>query len=260
MNFNIITTDSLRYEDIRRLHSGEILAIRIPNFYSLDMCQEISDKMENSSLYGKYANAPSIGRVGQAFFECLASDDLISKYQNNAVNWIKEMRSYCSPYLSPIDKLRLSLDESWPGGAHLGVLDGQKMFVGLARVFGANSGADAHQDILAWDAPNSETANSMRGQLAANIYLKMPHQGGELKIWPKRLSHEEYQFHKFENGYGIDPKILNCEAAIIQPQVGELVMFNCTYVHAVSPCSENRVTWSCFIGNRKQSDPLMMWS
>jgi hypothetical protein len=260
MNEKILVTNYLDHQDLNKLHTGELLAIRIPNFYSQDLCDKISARMEESELYGRYANAPSIGRVGQAFFECLASDELVERYRNNAVDWIGQMRSYSSPYLSPIDKLRLTLDESWPGGAHLGVLEGNKMFVGLARVFGRGASAEAHQDILSWDAPESAIANSLKGQLAANIYLKMPSYGGELKIWPKKLSQSEYQFYRMENSYGINPEVLNCQAVTIQPEIGELIIFNCTYVHAVTPSNENRVTWSCFIGNRTATEPLMMWS
>lgn len=257
----ILTSPQIDSQALHALATGGAMAVRVPGFYHREAAQRIAAAMRESRLFGMYANAPQIGRVGQAYFESLASEAHRAEYERNAVKWIAEMRSICEPFLSPIDKLRLALDESWSPGAQVGSLQGKKMFVGLARIFGKGSGAEPHQDVLAWDAPDSEEAKALTGQLAANIYLAMPSTGGELLVWPHSLSREEYEAARIPGSYGVREACLPCAPVVIQPQEGELILFNSTFVHAVATSDTgDRVTWSCFVGLRGSNQPAMLWS
>jgi hypothetical protein len=257
----IKTIDYLGFKDLLGLQRGDFSAIRVPNFYPDSLSGEIADRMSQSSLLGQYANAPLIGRVGQAYFECLTSEDHRITYEQNAVNWINQMRISIEPYLSPIDKLRLTLDELWPAGSKLAVLNGKKMFVGLARVFGPGANAEPHQDILSWDAPDASEAQDLDTQFAANIYLRMPESGGELVVWPKSLSRTKYQEYQIEGSYGIEEDKIGSEPIRITPKIGELVLFNSSMVHSVNSSEVgDRVTWSCFIGIRGSDKTLTVWS
>ncbi|MFM7852644.1 MAG: hypothetical protein ACKO96_12205, partial [Flammeovirgaceae bacterium] len=164
----------------------------------------IADRMLKMDIYGDYENAPLIGRIGQAFFESQTSAETTERYWKNAICWVRMMREVCQPYLTPIDKLRLEMDEVWPMGSSLGSLEGRRMFAGLARVFKEGAYAEAHQDVLSWDTPESISAKKISGQIAANTYLKMPKHGGELKLWRVELSREEYEKIKIKDSYGLD--------------------------------------------------------
>jgi hypothetical protein len=261
MSPQVLETPKLSSQHLAALHEGSCLVIRVPGFFPTELGERIASQMGASELYGRYANAPAIGRVGQAFFESLASEEHRASYEKNSLRWIQDMRSACEPYLTPIDKLRLSLDESWPGGAKLGCLNGRKMFAGLARVFGQGAVAEPHQDVLSWDAPDAAESAELVAQFAANIYLKMPEEGGELCVWPCSLSREDYERHRNPGSYGIDAAALDCEAVRITPRAGELILFPSTCVHSVeAPRSGERVTWSCFIGDRGPDRSLMIWS
>ena len=170
-----------------------------------------------------YENAPLIGRVGQALYESRASDETRRSIRENALAWTKELRNACSPYLTPIDKLRLELDEIWPNGATQGSLERKRMFVGLARVFKNGAGAEPHQDILAWDMPDSPDAKRLRAQIAGNIYLQVPQSGGEITLWPIELSMEEYRQIQNPGSYGLNASQLPAPIAKIKPEQGELI-------------------------------------
>jgi hypothetical protein len=165
----------------------------------------------------------------------------------------------CSPDLTPIDQFRLELDELWVPGAHVATLNGRKMFVGIVRHFGEGSEAEAHQDVFAWDAPTSPEA--LAGQLTAIVYLSLPVRGGQLAIWNLSLSHEEYERQRVPNSYGLRRETLPDPDVVLEPEQGELILFNAGLVHAVEKIEVgSRVTWSCFIGFRGANDSLVVWS
>lgn len=116
---------------IKKLANEEVLAIRVKGFLPQPLAVQIGDKILAPGFEG-YINAPSIGRIGMAFYEAENQPLLIEDYFERATSNIEELRNRCAPYSSPVDTLRCMLDESWPAGAHLENLYGRKMYIGLS--------------------------------------------------------------------------------------------------------------------------------
>ncbi|GAL14579.1 hypothetical protein JCM19233_5591 [Vibrio astriarenae] len=108
---NIIITNALEKWHLDGLFNRTIDLVRVPGYFTIHSSKEITRKIKQSSFFGSYVNAPKIGRIGQAFFECQNDDVSLSRYREFSNIWIKEMRKEVSPLLSPIDRLRLELDE-----------------------------------------------------------------------------------------------------------------------------------------------------
>jgi hypothetical protein len=258
---NIQISNQLTQEELIKLATGQIQAIRIPNYYPQDLCETMGKRLIEHPLFGYYVNAPDIGRIGMAFFETIASPDLHQKYYEQANSAIQMVRDIFYPHVSPLDQLRLQLQEVWAQGANIENIEGRHMFVGLTRVFQDGAGALPHQDILAWDAPGNERAAEILAQLTANIYLTTSEVGGEVELWKQRLSAEEYDALRFENQYGLDRSRIAPPDLTIKPQVGDLILFNASNLHAVSAASGGyRVTLSMFIGYRGEERPLSYYS
>jgi hypothetical protein len=252
----------LNRDRILDLAAGRIAAVQIPRYYPEDYSHLIAQRLLNSTLFGHYANAPDIGRVGKAYFETVGDPAVRRQYYEHATEWIQAMRDLCRPFASPMDTFRLQLQEIWPAGATLETLEGRPMFVGLARVFESGSGAHPHQDVLARDAPRGcNRAHTIRAQLAANVYLKPPAAGGELDLWLRKPTDEEYEAMRRPGSYGVDRSSLGEPDVILTPASGDLILFNAHNLHAVRSASGgSRITMSTFVGFRGSCRPLTYWS
>lgn len=135
------------------------------------------------------------------------------------------------------------------------------MFVGLLRVLDEGAPIHPHQDVLRRDAKTAINAYSLKTQLAANIYLNMPQEGGELQLWEHGCSDEEYKNLLTPGEYYVERSKLVAPFLTIKPEVGELVLFNPTRYHAVTPGKgTKRVSVSCFVCYRGEYCPLTLWS
>ncbi|WP_338882832.1 2OG-Fe(II) oxygenase [Xenorhabdus sp. TH1] len=255
----IIEVDCLDAACLKKLAEKESLVIRVKQFVPNLLAEQLGEKILGHG-FDRYLNAPSIGRIGMAFYEAENKPQRVEDYFESVFQNINDLRQRCSPYYSPIDKLRCILDEFWPAGAQIETLYGKKMYVGLSRVVIPGVTFLAHHDIFAKDAPDSFRAKSLQAQFAANVYLSMPREGGALQIWKDELSPEEFDAMRGDS-YGIEPSLLGEPALEIRPDVGDLLIFNSRCMHSVTAGVDDlRLSLSCFIGYRGTENPLSFWS
>lgn len=258
---NIIITKELQKWHLDGLFNKTIDVVRVPKYFSEQNSKEVANKIKKSQFFGNYVNAPKISRIGQAFFECQNDEVSLNRYRELANVWIKEMRKEVSPFLTPIDRLRLELSEVWPSHCHLAEIGKHKLFAGLVREFTEGAYAEPHNDVLSWDLIN-EMHTNITNQITANVYLETSEKGGELKlwhVWPE--TKEEYNSIRIEGSYGVKEELLNDSYIEITPEVGELILFNPMRIHSVEEILRgSRLTWSCFIGQENDTKALQIWS
>lgn len=180
----IVEKDKLHLSDLCDLIEGRTTALRISSFYDPKHIHVIVQSIINSPLYGNYtqSGAENIAYVGMILFD---TSDCIEKrkyYNHKAVEWIQQIRAQINPYMSPIDKLRLELDELWPHGASIVCLNNKKLFCGLVRIFKEGSEAKPHMDVFSRDAPNDIESREVEAQLATNVHLSVVDNGRALVI------------------------------------------------------------------------------
>ena len=259
----VIETDQLQAEDITHLARKKIAAIRIKNYYPKDLCRKITEQLLNQRKEGRFAKAQHVQRIGMPHFDIIDANSF-NRYHEIALDSIKQLRDVYSPYLSPIDKLRLELDETWPPGANLENLYGKKCFVGLCRIIQGETGStlEPHIDRLSRDSNDSYAAHSLVSQMAANIYVATPETGGKLEIWLQEPNIEDYENALKKTGsYHVDRNSLGDPDVVIGPEVGELILFNSRCFHGVRESRGGiRSSIAAFIGYRGEHHSLSLWS
>lgn len=237
------TVDAICGADIQRIFDRTLCGIRIPAYcgpdtadrmaerligdpsrtsYGVNWARKGDEKVDAKEFWSRKSQSTDVDRVGPVtgtIGQYLSAEE----YSNSAVEAIRRIRSYAAPALSPIDRLRLELDEVLPGGARIAShVNGAKAFVGVGRVMESSS-----------EAIHADTGRP--GCLTANLYLRLPGHGGGTQVW----SH----FGDYVNSPGSYlfapgeiPEDAPC--ALLQPGVGELVIWNPMNPHVVLPFSD----------------------
>lgn len=258
---SIQVDSTISKDSLIALHHGDLDAIRVAGFYPAELCRVITQKLIDSPLYTVNDKLTLANRIGQSFFLGYESPEIKERYWANAVRLAQDIRRLCEPYLTPIDKLRVQLDELWPAGAMLASIEGRKMYAGVVRVIKQGGSSEPHQDTLPWHVRDCPVAQSFVGQLSANTYLSMPSQGGELQLWRLTLDEEQSAQLETKGSYGLKGDALPPPDYEILPENGELILINTRRVHAVKEChGAQRVSWSNFIGFAGSDNPLLLWS
>ncbi|MFI5500999.1 hypothetical protein ACIA5E_18225 [Nocardia asteroides] len=250
-----LTADSLNELATRR-----IAVIHVRSYYPRDAAEEAGKKSINHASLGLYEEEHArVGRIHMPLFDTRSGQDLLAEYHSRALDSILDIRKLFQPFLSPIDKLRLDLEELWPAGASLLRLGGKPCFVGTVRVFPpAVAAFGPHNDEIGRETDAAE-AQQFSEQLAANVYLQNGELGGELLLWLREPTTEESEY--IERHEGLDPDTIEAPVLEIHPAAGDLILFSARMLHAVrTPQDAHRVNTAAFIGVSRAADPLVYWS
>lgn len=193
----------------------------------------------------------------------------VEKYYEDAIPLMRQLRSKGaeSCLLSPVDKLRLELDEEWGDGCNvLKDKQGRAHLAGLGRIMRGNprwSEGFCHVDDLGMTLQG-------KGLFSANIYLKTPSVGGggELQLWnidiPSRWDFYRnaatlsWLTNQDEEGQRLLRDKLP-EPVRLVPEVGELILICAQRPHAAQGLKdgEERVSMQSFITYNK-GQPLVL--
>ncbi|MEH0971259.1 hypothetical protein V6U77_09025 [Micromonospora sp. CPCC 205546] len=244
-----------------KLFDGEVIAVRVPQFYDPLYCKSLAD-----ALYRAIEEAAK-GSIYESdidsFWNVMDDAERRESYFAMALPLQEKLRALSAPHPSPIDLLRLALDEAWPGGASLMTMSGRKMPFGITRLWRTDSEALPHQDILWREVKEADDIPPLVSQLGVNVYLDTADEGGQLETWDRVISDEEYEQlrDKYPGSYGYPRSMLPEDSLLIAPEVGDLVLVNTLRAHAVRKIEQGRrITLSGFVGSAGTDQPLRCWS
>lgn len=258
----LATVDALDGQVLAALFAREVIAVRVPGFYD-----PLYSKFLSSALYEEVERADTTGGIYDSnvdsFWNVMDDPERRDRYFAAALPLQRVLRELSTPHPSPVDLLRLALDEAWPGGATLMSIAGRKMPFGITRLWRTGREALPHQDALWREIDEHDDAVPLVGQLGVNIYLDTADAGGELETWDFVITDEQYTSlrEQYPGSYGYAHSMLPAESLLISPEVGDLVLVNTMCAHAVRKITKGRrMTVSGFVGNAGADQPLRCWS
>jgi len=229
MTWNIETTDRLSAEQIEGVLSGVCAAIRVPHFCCAPVVERLTELLlsdpEKANYRVKWSRLNSPAGVREELEETDTErigptdsnlDPDGADYCRMAAERIRRIRDRLDPYMSPIDRLRLELDEIFPHGARLHTYpSGAKAMAGVGRLM-RHSAALIHAD-----AGRAEC-------LTANVYLKLPAKGGTVSIWDHSSpgSDGSYLFEGSDIPSGVP-------SVTLLPAPGDLIIWNPSKPHVI---------------------------
>lgn len=238
--------------NLGELIQNKVPFIRLKNFISTEDANLLLEQLELIG-FDFYKNvSPPIGKLGVTVFE----------NQDSPLNYFKKSREILSNIKNSAPKHQKLLGKLVQlfGAYGFSIFsENVDYFAGLIRIM--KGGALLHIDYAPFDS-EKYSINKIETQIACNIFLKTPKQGGELVVHNKKWQLEDEKLKK-ANSYGYNKKIVdNVELAKIKPEVGDLILFNSRNYHKVLPngnLDENRITFSCFAGINKNNE-CQIWS
>jgi hypothetical protein len=248
---------------IHRLYRGEILAIRFSTLYGAEHCGRIAEAVETLYSGETYSgSAADIRILGLPVFEIQGDAERCREYHERAMKEQRALRALVAPRTLPIDELRVWFDEIWPWGSMLArFVDLQAANCGLNRIVLPGTELLPHNDRTDHDLKGNPLAATLLTQLAGNAYVAVG-AGGALQIWRQTVEPgAEFDTLRLRDTYGIDRNLIPPPDLVIEPKVGDLILFDATRIHAVTPqLSGSRITCSCFIGYCGEKRPLIFYS
>ena len=264
----------LTLRTLTRLLERKTVAIHIPGYFDRRLAARAQRrivrhcKIENWKLGSGKQQSPTDMNYALGFprIETLKSAHSARRYLRESLPAIRKIRHAFSPYLSPMDQLRLELSELWGSGLEHVPFKGQPGLIGLTRIMQSKTllPGDARTDgVCHVDAlPNPVT-------LSANLYVSMPKSGGELKIWNVEVSEKSsrHPIFKLLRTQAFDPTWrevlphLLPSPQVIQPKEGDLIILDSSRPHAVAGFPRGRrISIQSFIALDAKTQRLKIWS
>lgn len=271
----VATVRELTADALSSLFRGRIAAIHVKRFADPSLAKRaaagmVSTKAKRWFLDGYETDMSYLKHLGEPGRESAYGTERRARYHATAVRNLRRVRALFAPHLSPVDRLRLELDELWPKGANLREVSGRKYGAGVVRVMRPERFLDGRartegichiDDLMEPGTPRL---------FSACIYLRVPPSGGELAIWGLELTrrHRRNPFYRLLGRGAFLPgapeavhEVIGPPSVTLTPSAGDLILFDTARPHAVRGFARgDRVQSQSFVAFDGVKEPLALFA
>jgi len=243
------------------LANGTVAALRVRKLISQQACRHLTNQLRTSGKMVPHADVRGLRVIGLSHFQAARDRKVAKQYFEKAGEVAGTVRKLAEPFASPFDVALAFLAAAWPAGCQLMKLPTEAPLSPFTvRIYHRGVEIEPHQDILSAESPTDSVAASLTSQFAANVYLSMPPSGGILELFDTDDGAANYTNPLY--GSGTISRGHLAMPVRIEPEIGELIIFPCRRIHAVTPSegSKPRITISFFIGVWDVRSPLAIWA
>ncbi|MFF8595286.1 proline hydroxylase [Streptomyces sp. NPDC015220] len=257
--FRAATASAFTHDLLAGLAAGRYAAVRVPGFLPQQRCAEVLAALETRAFdsYGSTRVQPRVMRFGVGISDHMADGGVCEDYwkalEGHHAAWQGLGLSF-DPFLT----CREGLGAHWPGGVAVGRRGGRELGDGVARE--PNQGFLVHFDDALREYTGDLLDEPLIAQFAFNLYLAVPDSGGETVLWRHRWQPED-EAHRLPASYGYDEAVVRgAESLEITPRVGEALLIDPRYFHAVRPSRGARRIALGFAVGLAASGRLLTWA
>ena len=270
-NHLVKTIDHIKAEDLELLFDDKLLALRFPRFFSPESGRKASQWL----LQNYKSNSWYLGKLNEILTDMnyllgvpreVAKKSLpgINSYLESSSHFMQELIKAFDSETTPLHQFIQELEESYGHALPVEDFQGKPGLPAIVRHMAPETsiGDDVFEEgVCHIDSVPEEKI------LSVNMYLNVPSEGGELKIWDLSLKERNLQNslyrlmmnHAFDAGYRdkIQPFLAN--PAIIKMDPGDLIIFDTSRPHAVRGFKSGpRVSLQTFL--RKIDNAIYLFS
>lgn len=194
---------TLTADSILDLARGHTTLVRQPGFLPVDECRAVLPRIAEVCERAHYTLTTDFQSIGTSLGEASESSENEDRYLATAANTTMLIRDYVfAGRISPLDRLRLVLDEIWPAGATVARSKGRMMLPGIIRRWPRGGHANPHIDQR--HIPLLENYG-LRRRIGVNIYVEVPpaDNGGDIDFWDVIDDENDYSRRR-RSDYGLD--------------------------------------------------------
>ena len=256
----LVVARKLSPESLKRLVHGELHVVWHEKFHPPSLCEEALPNVTAACRDASYTLTSDLDSVGTSVGEAAESERNAERYYATAADTTKLIREEVFHHRpSPLDRVRVLIDEYWPHGAVVGHFDGRTMLPGIVRRWASGGHANPHIDSREGGALRHLR---LKRRIGVNIYLEVPpaEAGGDLDFW-YRIEDEDAYARMKRPDYGLDRNLLGPPLLRVRPSQGDMVMFDAAIVHGVNRVDRGeRATAACFVGYSSDCEPLVIFA